>query len=417
MFHPAPTEAVTGDAAVGAAAPERSFVWWALGVALASRLFVFSVGFVARSRLTILHPLDTTLVSSALLYHGILGRLLNGWTNTDAAWYLNIAQHGYAHSYSTAFFPLYPLAVRLLAATGMGYTPAGLVVSAACFVAAALLLYRLTAELLGGRTALWTVVFLSIAPTSFFFTAIYSESLFLLLSVALFYLAQHRRWLAAGVVGLLAALTRSTGVVLAVPLVLFYLQAVDWQWRRIRAGILTALLVPCGLAAYMAYLWSAHGDPLAFATAERRWHRYFAWPPVTVWQGVRYGYLGALHVVAHDNLSRLGALAWQSNQTNINFLNLIALIVVVALIALGWRRLGAPYNTYAVLALLFALCNPATGEPLLSLPRLVLVVFPLFMALAARTERRPVVRALLVGVCLVGLAWLAARFVIFAWVA
>jgi hypothetical protein len=47
----------------------------------------------------------------------------------------------------------------------------------------------------------------------------------------------------------------------------------------------------------------------------------------------------------------------------------------------------------------------------------VLVVFPLFMALAARTERRPVVRALLVGVCLVGLAWLAARFVIFAWVA
>ena len=96
---------------------------------------------------------------------------------------------------------------------------------------------------------------------------------------------------------------------------------------------------------------------------------------------------------------------------------MLALIVVVALIALGWRRLGAPYNTYAVLALTFALCNPATGEPLLSLPRLVLVVFPLFVALAARTERRPVVRALLVGVCLVGLAWLTARFVIFAWVA
>ena len=50
------------------------------------------------------------------------------------------------------------------------------------------------------------------------------------------FLLNHRRWLAAGVVGLLAALTRSTGVVLAVPLVLFYLQAVDWQWRRIRAG-------------------------------------------------------------------------------------------------------------------------------------------------------------------------------------
>lgn len=396
---------------------KRTFVWWALGVGLASRLYVLAIGFVARSRLTILHPHAMILTPPALLYHGGAGRLWNGWTNVDAAWYLNIAQHGYAHPYSTAFFPLYPLTVRLLATTGMGYTPAGLVVSAACFVAAALLLYRLTAELLGGRTALWTVVFLSIAPASFFFTAIYSESLFLLLSVALFYLAQHRRWLAAGVVGLLAALTRSTGVVLAVPLVLFYLQAVDWQWRRIRAGILAALLVPCGLAAYMAYLWSAHGDPLVFATAERRWHRYFAWPPVTVWQGVRYGYLGAVHVVAHDGLPHLSRLLWQSSQTDINLLNLIALIVVVALIALGWRRLGAPYNTYAVLALTFALCNPATGEPLLSLPRLVLVVFPLFMALAARTERRPVVRALLVCLCLVGLAWLTARFVIFAWVA
>jgi hypothetical protein len=411
------TEAAVRTADASAAAPEPVLFWWAMGVAVASRLLVLSIGFVARSSLTILHSRSALHASPAVLFQGGLGRLLDGWTNTDAAWYLNIAQHGYAQADSTAFFPLYPLAVRLLADAGIGYTPAGLAVSLGCFVAAAMLLFVLAAGVLGERNAFWTVVFLSIAPTSFFFTAIYTESLFLLLSVALFFFAQRRGWLLAGLMGMLATLTRGTGAVLVVPLVIFYMQSIDWQWRRIRLGILSALLVPCGLALYMAYLWSALGNPLLFAKAERHWHRYFAWPFVTLWQGLRYGYLGGVHVVAHDNPSGLSALLWRSSETNVNFLNLVALVAVVALIALGWRRLGPPYNAYVLLALMFALSTPGRGEPLLSLPRLALVVFPLFMALAACTERRPLVRALVVSVCLVGLAWLSARFVIFAWVA
>jgi hypothetical protein len=95
----------------------------------------------------------------------------------------------------------------------------------------------------------------------------------------------------------------------------------------------------------------------------------------------------------------------------------VVLIVAVVLIALGWRRLSAPYNSYAVLAVLFMLCNPAARQPLASLPRYTLVVFPLYMAVAACTQRRPLIRWLVVSVCLVGLAWLTARFVLFAWVA
>jgi len=138
---------------------------------------------------------------------------------------------------------------------------------------------------------------------------------------------------------------------------------------------------------------------------------------VTVWNGLRDGYLGAAHVVAHDGFSHLSVRLWQNNAGITSLMNLVALVIAAALIAFGWRRLAAPYTAYAVLALIFLLSNPAARQPLMSLPRFALVVFPLFMALAACTERRPLIRALVVGVCLVGLAWLTARFVLFVSVA
>jgi Mannosyltransferase (PIG-V) len=405
------------DSSVVAAAERRgTLAWWALGVVLASRLFVMVVGYLARSNLHVLRPHAMILAPPSDLYRGPIGFLLNGWANMDGGWYLSIAHHGYAHRYSEAFFPLYPMLVRLLAGASVGYVPAAIALSLVCFVAAAMLLFRLTADALGGRVAFWTVVFLSIAPTSFFFQAVYTESLFLLLSVALFFFAERRQWLAAGLMGLLATLTRSAGVVLVVPLALFYLQACDWQWRRLRAGLLAVLLVPCGLAIYMAYLWRARGDPLLFSQVEKRWHRHYAAPYLTVWQGLRAGVLGMTRLFTHDRL--LMPSTYFARFHNVAGLtNAIVLVVVAAVIVLGWRRLGTPYNAYAALALVFVLTNPDTGQPLASLPRYSVVMFPLYMAVAACTQRRPIIRALIVSLCLVGLVILTARFVLFAWVA
>ncbi|MGO8683473.1 MAG: mannosyltransferase family protein, partial [Thermoleophilia bacterium] len=392
-------------------------VWWALTVAVASRLFIFAIAVLARSTLAIHRPRNALLTPSSGLYHGVLGRLLNGWTNGDAAWFLTIAQHGYQQRFSQAFFPLYPLLIHLLGGGGRGATVAGIALSLICFLAAALLLYHLTVRLLGARTALWTIVFLALAPTSFFFQAIYSESLFLVLTVALFFFAERRQWLLAGLAGLFATLTRSTGVILAVPLLLFALAAADWQWRRARAGLLAVLLVPAGLLIYMAYLWRTAGNPLLFERAQQHWHRSFTAPYVTLWRGFREGYRGVIHVVTHDSFAHLTASLWQTNLATVNLANFLTLIVVGALIVLVWRRLSAAYTVYALLALLFALVSPARGQSLMSLPRLALVIFPLYMALAAATVRRPVLRVLIVGVFLIGLTWLTSRFVVFTWVA
>lgn len=397
--------------------PDRPLVWWALAIAVASRLFVFAFAVLARSTLTIHRPRNALLTPSSDLYHGVLSRLLNGWANGDAAWYLAIAQHGYQQHFSQAFFPLYPLLIHLLGGSGRGATVAGIALSLICFLAAALLLYRLTARLLGARTALWTIVFLALAPTSFFFQTIYSESLFLLFAVALFFFAERRQWLLAGLAGLLATLTRSTGVILAIPLLLFALAAADWQWHRAWAGLLAVPLVPAGLLIYMAYLWRSTGNPLLFERAQQHWHRSFTAPYVTLWRGCREGYRGVVHVVTHDSFAHLTTSLWQTNLATVNLANFVTLLVVGALIVLVWRRLSAPYTAYALLALLFALMSPARGESLMSLPRLALVIFPLYMALAAATARRPGLRAVIVGVFLIGLVWLTSRFVIFTWVA
>ena len=132
----------------------------------------------------------------------------------DASYYLAIATHGYVTTASNnlAFFPLYPLMIRAVGfVTGSDVT-AGLLISFASFALALLLLHRLTELELGRRAADATVLLLAFAPLSFFFSAIYTESLFLLLSVAAVLAARRERWAVAGILAGLATLTRPTGV-------------------------------------------------------------------------------------------------------------------------------------------------------------------------------------------------------------
>src|SRR5512141_1675319 len=109
-----------------------------------------------------------------------LGAAVDVWARWDSDWYLRIAEHGYSWPSSTpAFFPLYPLLVagggRLL----FGHDVlAGVAISLAAGTAAFALLYGLTAEKLGETAARRTVLYLAVAPTSLFFGAVYSESLF-----------------------------------------------------------------------------------------------------------------------------------------------------------------------------------------------------------------------------------------------
>src|SRR3954447_4861377 len=197
----------------------------------------------------------------------------------DAFWYVLIADHGYVVPRATQFYPLYPLLSRAVGTPFASSLVGGIVVSLAALLGALHLLQRIASlemgELLGRRTMLLLAFF----PTAVFFSAVYTEGLFLLLSIGSVYAARQGRWAWAGVAAGLATLTRPTGVLLAVPLALLYLYGPrgdrdDPDPRPALVGrarlrpryaprldALWLLAIPAGFAAYSIYVWARFGDP------------------------------------------------------------------------------------------------------------------------------------------------------------
>ncbi len=206
--------------------------------------------------------------------------VIDGWYRWDAVWYVGIAEKGYwldptRADQSVAFFPLYPLLIRITGYLTGDLVNAGFLVANVSFAAALVLLYTLARDKVDAATARRTVVLLSLSPFAFYFSAIYTEATFLLLAVASFWLGERERWWLAGLVGALCALTRLVGVALAPALLLLYLRRRGYAWRTLDRGGIGPTLVPLGTLLFAAYLYRQFGDPLAFYHAAiAGWQRY-----------------------------------------------------------------------------------------------------------------------------------------------
>ncbi len=231
-----------------------------------------------------------------------IGPVTTGWQalvtateRQDAAWFLRIATGGYAvGDGSAAFFPLYPMAIKALAwLPGIGPLGAALIISNACFVVALVMLHGLTRlEGFSDRVAGTTVLLIAIFPTAFFFLAPYTESPFLLLSVSAFWFARRDRWALAALMGALAALTRSIGLLLVLGLAVEAIQRSRDDGRPLLPRLAAAAAVALGPALYFVY-WGARGDLSAPLDAQRNWQRVFTLPTRTLVDAVvdawRYG--------------------------------------------------------------------------------------------------------------------------------
>ena len=289
----------------------------------------------------------------------------------DSVWFLDIATSGYDDQ-RAAFFPLYPLLVKAAGAlTPGGALLGGLVVSFACLLAALTVLHRLVSLDHGRDVAALTVALVAVFPGSLWLSAVYSESLFLLLSVAAVHLARTDRWLGAAVAAMLAASTRSIGVLLLVPLVVLW-----WRAGRPRDGLALAA-APLGLVAFCAVLGAAGLDALGPFRAQDAWDRSFAGP---------FGAVPAAVGAAYDGLSTLASGEPRATEPfDPSVLNPVLLgVLVLTLVALAGavRRLPAAYWLYVVAALALPLSWPVDGHPLMSLPRFVAVLWPLHLWLA-----------------------------------
>ena len=348
-----------------------------------------------------------------------LGYLTDVWARWDSVWLLRIAEHGYqsATDGAAAFFPLYPAAVGLLG-RGFGghYVAAGLVVSLVCSLATFALLHRLAVLKLGESDAKRAVLYIAVFPMTLFLQAVYSESLFLLLCVAAFLLAERRRWPAVGVVVGLALLTRLWGVALLPSLVLMAWRT-PGRWRAL-AGLLP---VPLLFAAYPLWLDAKTGDAFAFVHAQELWHRQIshAGPFGGLWEGLRAGWAGVQQLATGSRTHAYWSGAPDADPLHaaaVNLECLVFLALFLALAVVAWRRLGAAYGLFAVVSIAIPLSVPSSRWPLLSLPRFGLVIFPLFLALAV-VGRRPRAHTAIVTVSALLLGVAAVQWALWQWVA
>ena len=378
-----------------------------LGSFALSRLLFLGAGAIAAAYLPQADPAGDPLEPPGLLSY---------WAHWDGAWFSQIAAEGYGEQApaSTAFFPLYPMLMRLGSLLGGGPALWGVLISLLATPFALFFLYRIAEHLHGTRAARAATLSLAFFPTALFLNAVYSEALFLALSTGAVWAALVRRnLLLAGILGALAAATRNLGVVLVLPLLYEWLRhRRELGWR----ALLGIALVPTGFLAYAGFLRARFGDPLVSARQqEEHWGRELANPFATLREGWRAARNGM------DYLLDPGTLFLSSSATPTleasNTLNLAFLALFLALLLVGFFVLPPGLSLYALVTVLLPILTPAPSFPLMSLPRFLLGAFPIFLVLGYLLSRsRPVFVLWLLLSSGVGVA-LTALFTTWRWVA
>lgn len=298
------------------------------------------------------------------------------WANFDGEHYLSIAMFGYK-KLQQAFFPVYPFVVSFLARPFshdyFSFLPfatlAGILISNISFLWALIFLWQLVKIDLSERIAFWTLLVLILFPTSFYFAAVYSESLFLLFTVLSFYNVRKGRWTLASLFGILSSATRVFGIFL---LPAFLIEA--WQQKVPFSKMWWIFLIPLGLFSYMSYLYLTIRDPIAFyhlQTVVGEQHQ----SGVIILPQVYFRYMKMFLTVDIKN---------PIYQTII--LEFIVGLAFFILPIYGYfKKIRYSYLVFAMLGFL----TPTIQGSFSSLPRYCLVFFPSFIALAFFIDRLP----------------------------
>ena len=381
----------------------------------------------------------------------------------DSSWYLVIAHYGYRPDLGhftearAAFFPLYPLGIRGLSLVGIAPVLGGVLISLAALALALYGIHRLTTlELVRARggalsrerahdTARLAVLLTAFGPMAFFLSAVYSEALYLALSIGVFYAARRGRFGVACALGALAGATRSAGLLLALPVLVLYLYgpredrvpdlaplarraraplrrlaAALTPRYRVRRDILWLALFPAGLLLFMGYLALGGGDALAPFHAQQDWGRQFAGPLTGLWDAFSAAFQGARQLLSfqqHHVYFPVAAKDSPAIAASHNLVDFAFLLAAAGALVGVLRRLPFAYFAYVLSALVLALSYPIVTEPLMSLPRFVLVLFPLTIAAAWWLSEHPRVRPVALALSAAFMVVSAAQFATWHWVA
>jgi len=302
--------------------------------------------------------------------------IISIWNVWDTPHYIDIARYGYTSSMADdryrfiVFFPLYPYIVKIFSLIFREYILAALLVSNLSYAGALIYFFKLIKLDYESEDAFRSVIYLSIFPTAYFFHAAYTESLFILLTIASFYYARRENWALSGIIGMLAAATRITGVILLPVLAIDYLNQKGFKLKEVRRNILWLSIIAIGLVFYLVLNYLTFGDPFKFLEFQNKyWLKQFDFPS----KGLLVAWDGIFRYKPRDAV----ITGWGE---------LIFALMALALIIYSFFRIRISYSLYALATWILV---TSTGF-WLSMPRYALSMFPIIITLSLLGRRREV---------------------------
>lgn len=358
------------------------FVFWRLSLFVPlvfSELFIpYRQGYSYTSLLYFLD--DTKSIVSHFLFLP--------WANFDGVYYMLIAANGY--TVNAGFFPLFPLSIHLatsifaniIAFDAIQYFTVLTLVSL-YFLLSLMIMHKLIRIDYKENIAVWSIVFMLLFPTSFFFAAFYSESLFLLLTLSSFYFARRKRWILAGVCGGLLTATRLVGIAIIPALVCEFIKSEKTLFKK---KSLYLLIAPLGTFAYMWFNLQKWGNAFYFIEAQGNLQNNRTVDGIVFIPQTIFRYFKIISTVSPSQFEWFVAL-----------LEITTFVFVSVLLYVAWKKkIRFSYLLFAVLAILI----PTLSGTFSGLPRYSLVLFPIFIALALLKNKVPQIVYLVTGAIL-----------------
>lgn len=296
--------------------------------------------------------------------------VITAWSNFDGVHYLNIASDGYIAG--GRFFPLFPVIIWV-ASLGIGYFPLTFIISLIIpniiFIAALVIFYKLLKLDYPDKIFSQALVFLILFPTSFFFISVYSEGIFLLLTLLVFYFARKKKWYLAAISAAFLTSSRFVGFVIIPALMLeYFISEKPKDIKSYSKLLLISAISTLGLVAFSVYSYFRWTDFFHYISAQGELNNGrsisgFVFPLQTV-----YRYFKILKSLP------INLFEWW-----IALLELISFIFGALFLFIAWRKkVRLSYLVYGISAFLF----PTLSGTFSGLPRYLLVIFPIFIALA-----------------------------------
>ncbi len=325
--------------------------------------------------------LAAVLVADRIDGHSLSDKLAR-W---DGTWFLQAAEqgwprhlpmvHGHVAANTTAFFPVFPLAIRWLSLDGtLSPLAVGVVLSGVTGLTAVVSVGLLVRRFAGSERAMRATLLFAVFPGTFVFSFVYAEGI-VLTCVALGLLALlERRWWLAGVLGLVA--TATSPIALAFVLSCAWVAGwAAWRDRSVRP-LVAPVLAPLGFVAYMAWLWRHTGVLNAWRVTEQG-----GWRSTT-----SFSY--PFHVLGTFVRNPL------SPTLTGQILVVGTVVAVIGAVLAVLQRQPAPVLIYGIAAAGLA----AIASPVDLRPRFIMLAFPLVVAYGTRLRGRVYTGAMLVSI-------------------